>query len=255
MEGEPVTDEELSAVVAKIKGEAGTSVNITVLRGEDSMDFTIERADIEVQTVSCQMLDSNVGYIYVMEFDEVTTEQFHQALVELENQGMESLIIDLRDNPGGNLDVVTQMLDEILPEGLLVYTEDKYGNREEINSDDDCLRIPMAVLVNGNSASAAEIFAGAVKDYEWGTLVGTTTFGKGIVQRLFDLGDGTAVKITISKYYTPNGNNIHGIGIEPDVEVEIPEEAYEDGVVTEEEDTQLLKALEILTGNTVEGQE
>ena len=146
--------------------------------------------------------------------------------------------------------MVTDILDEILPEGLIVYTEDKYGNRSEITSDaEHCLEMPMAVLVNGNSASASEIFAGAIRDYDWGILVGTTTFGKGIVQRLFDLGDGTAVKLTISKYYTPSGQNIHGVGIEPDVEVELPEDAYEDGIVTEEEDTQLQKALEILEGN------
>ena len=158
------------------------------------------------------------------------------------------------DNRDGRIpeNVDLRSLDEILPEGLLVYTEDKYGNREEATSDaENYLSLPMTVLVNGNSASASEIFAGAVKDYHWATLVGTTTYGKGIVQRIFDLGDGTAAKITISKYYTPAGNNIHGIGIEPDVEVEIPTEAYDDGVVTEDEDAQLQKALELLRSGQV----
>jgi len=134
----------------------------------------------------------------------------------------------------------------LLPEGLIVYTEDKYGSRIEHSSDEGCLDIPMAVLVNENSASASEILAGAIKDYEWGTLVGTTTYGKGIVQRVFDLGDGTAVKLTVSKYYTPDGNNIHEIGIEPDVEVILPEEVYEDYILSPEEDIQLHKAWEIL---------
>ena len=250
--GQDVGSMELSEVVAMIKGEAGTTVDITVYRDREELDFTVERADIQVPTVNSKMLDDKIGYIYVMEFDEVTADQFHDALEDLKSQGMEQLVIDLRDNPGGSLDTVIQMLDEILPEGLLVYTEDKYGNREEATSDaENYLSLPMTVLVNGNSASASEIFAGAVKDYHWATLVGTTTYGKGIVQRIFDLGDGTAAKITISKYYTPAGNNIHGIGIEPDVEVEIPTEAYDDGVVTEDEDAQLQKALELLRSGQV----
>lgn len=250
--GQDVGSMELSEVVAMIKGEAGTTVDITVYRDREELDFTVERADIQVPTVTSRMLDDKIGYVYVMEFDEVTADQFHDALEDLKSQGMEQLVIDLRDNPGGSLDTVIQMLDEILPEGLLVYTEDKYGNREEATSDaENYLSVPMTVLVNANSASASEIFAGAVKDYHWATLVGTTTYGKGIVQRIFDLGDGTAAKITISKYYTPAGNNIHGIGIEPDVEVEIPTEAYDDGVVTEEEDAQLQKALELLRSGEV----
>jgi carboxyl-terminal processing protease len=168
---------------------------------------------------------------------------------------MEDVVIDLRDNPGGNLSTVVDIMDYILPEGMIVYTEDKYGHREEFTSDaKNVLDMPMTVLTNGYSASASEIFAGAIKDYQWGTLVGTTTYGKGIVQRVFDLGDGTAVKLTISKYYTPNGNNIHDIGIEPDVKVELPAEVYEDGVLTQEEDVQLNTALDILNGKTEEGQ-
>ncbi len=249
VDGEEVTGRDLSEVVSKIKGEAGTTVEITVARTSinDYITMTVERREIEVPTISYKMLEDNIGYIEVAEFDEVTDEQFSKALAELTNQGMEGLVVDLRDNPGGVLDVVVNMLDEILPEGMIVYTEDKYGNREEYKSDEEHqLNVPMTVLVNGNSASASEIFAGAVKDYGVGTIVGTTTFGKGIVQRLFDLGDGTALKLTISKYYTPNGNNIHGIGIEPDVEVELDEAVASQVVRTEEEDNQLQKAIEIL---------
>ena len=153
---------------------------------------------------------------------------------------MKDLVIDLRNNGGGLVDVTCAILDRLLPEGLIVYTEDKYGNRQEEKSDaEHYFSGGMAVLVNGNSASASEIFAGAIKDYGVGVLVGTQTFGKGIVQSLFPLSDGSAVKITVSRYYTPKGNNIHEVGITPDVILEYDEDA--------EEDNQLMKALEILS--------
>ena len=237
-----VTGEDLNSVVAEIKGEEGTTVNITIVReGEDDyIELTVERHTIEVETVEYEMLDDDIGYIYISSFDDVTVDQFNEALDDLEGQGMESLIIDLRDNGGGLVSSVCSILDEILPEGLIVYTEDKYGNREEEYSDaENYLDIPLVVLVNENSASASEIFAGAIKDYGIGTLVGTTTYGKGIVQNIYTLSDGTGLKITVSKYYTPNGNNIHEVGIEPDVEVE-----YDS---TAEEDNQLAAAVEILT--------
>lgn len=160
---------------------------------------------------------------------------------------MEKLIVDLRNNPGGNLSTVVDILREILPEGLIVYTEDRYGNRTEYSCDGDRkLEIPLVVLINGDSASASEIFAGAVKDYGIGTLVGTTTFGKGIVQRIVELSDGTAVKLTIAKYYTPKGNNIHDKGIEPDVEVELEEGLEQQITIPKDQDNQLQKAIEIL---------
>ncbi len=249
VDGEAVTGQDLNTVVSKIKGEEGSSVLLTVQRGSEELQIEVERATIETQTVGYEMMDGQIGYLYILEFDDVTTGQFLEALEELENAGMEKLIIDLRDNPGGNVQVVCDILDRILPEGLIVYTEDKYGEREEYMSDgENYLDCPLVVLINENSASASEIFAGAVKDYGIGTLVGTTSYGKGVVQSILDLGDGTAVKLTVSKYYTPNGNNIDGVGIEPDVEVEIPSEAYEDYVITYEEDTQLQKAQEILQG-------
>lgn len=245
--GEEVTGQDLTTVVAKIKGEEGTTVELTVVRENetDYIDITVERRQVEIPTIEYEMLDNNIGYILISEFDTVTQQQFFDAFTDLNNKGMQGLIVDLRDNPGGILDVVNSILDNILPEGLIVYTEDKAGHKEEYTSDaEHYFDKPLAVLINGNSASASEIFAGAVKDYDIGTLVGTTTYGKGIVQRLIELGDGTAMKLTISKYFTPNGNNIHGIGIEPDIEVELSDEARKKAVIEHSEDNQLQTAIE-----------
>ena len=250
VDGEEVTGQDLSTVVSKIKGEEGTTVNITILRGSDTFTKTLTRATVTIDTVSSEMLDNNIGYIKVNEFDEVTATQFDEAIDDLEKQGEKGLIIDLRDNPGGRYDIVCEMLDRMLPKGkLLVYTMDKYGTKEEQKStDSDEFTKPLAVLVNGNSASASEIFSGAVKDYGRGTLVGTTTFGKGIVQQILPLNDGSAVKLTVSKYYTPSGKNIHGTGIEPDVRVELNDDAVENGQYVKEKDNQLKKAVEIIKG-------
>lgn len=244
-----VTDMDLTEVVSMIKTEPGETVKIEVAReGEnDYLSFDVARAPIEVPTVNAEMLEGNIGYIEITEFDTVTEQQFKQALSDLESQGMEKLIIDLRNNPGGVLSTVCNMLEQILPEGLIVYTEDKEGNRTEYKSDGkNEFTKPLAVLVNGNSASASEIFAGAVKDYGIGVLVGTKTFGKGIVQRIVNLNDGTAVKLTVSKYYTPNGNDIHKVGIEPDVEVELDESLKQQVTIEKSEDNQLQKAIEVL---------
>lgn len=244
-----VTGEDLTMIVSRIKGKEHTTVGISVAReGEDDyLEFQVERETIEVQTVESEMLEGQIGYISIRSFDDVTSEQFIQALDKLEGQGMEGLIVDLRDNGGGLVSCVCKILDRLLPEGLIVYTEDKYGNREEERSDaGHYFDKPLAVLVNGNSASASEIFAGAIKDYGIGTLVGTKTYGKGIVQKIYPLSDGTAVKLTVSKYYTPKGNNIHGIGIEPDVEIDLDEALEKKVVVSREEDNQLQKARELL---------
>lgn len=243
VEGEEVTGEDLSEVVARVKGKEGTTVNVTIMRGSEEMNLELVRKTISVPTVEYEMLDNNTGYIIISEFDEITTSQWSEAYEALKQQGMTSLIVDLRNNPGGGLSVVAEILDSILPEGMIVYHEDKYGQREEYKSDEEHkIEVPLAVLVNGNSASASEIFAGAVKDYGIGTLVGTTTFGKGIVQQMVSLGDGSAMKVTISKYYTPSGVCIHGTGIEPDIQVEFDAEAYE----KDESDNQLQKAIEVL---------
>lgn len=249
VDGTEVTGMELSTVVAMIKGEEGSTVNLSIVREGESepLELTVERKRIEIPTISYEILENNIGYINISEFDTVTETQFISALEDLNNQGIKGLVVDLRNNPGGNLLVVNSILDQILPEGLIVYTEDKYGEKEEYKSDaEHQFNKPLTVLVNGNSASASEIFAGAVKDYGIGTLVGTKTFGKGIVQQLIELGDGTALKLTISKYYTPKGYNIHGVGIEPDVEIELDDALKTQAVITHDEDNQLQKALEII---------
>ena len=241
---EEVTGEDLTEVVSHIKGEKGTTVDITVLRGEENEEVTVTvtRDTIQAQTVEYRMLEDNLGYIAVSEFDSVTYDQYQQALEDLQNQGMQGLIVDLRNNPGGNLSTVCDMLDLMLPEGLIVYTEDKDGNRQEMTSDDEHqFNLPMTVLMNGNSASASEIYAGAIQDYGLGKIVGTQSYGKGVVQQIFDLKDGTCVKLTIAEYFTPNGRNINGEGITPDVEVE-----YEKDENNSDADNQLEKAMEIL---------
>lgn len=243
VDDEDITGQELSVVVSKVKGPADTHVKVTFLREGQEKDYDITRAKIEVDTVSYEMKDKDaaIGYIRVSEFDSVTYDQFMTALNDLKDQGMKSLIIDLRGNPGGNLDIVCKMCDELLPEGLIVYTEDNKGRREEFKSDaKQSYTGSLCVLVDGNSASASEIMTGAIKDYKLGKIIGTTTYGKGIVQRVMDLGDGTAVKITVEDYFTPNGNNIHGVGIEPDIVVEFDSEAYRE----KEYDNQLERALE-----------
>ena len=219
-----VTGEDLDSVVSNMKGEKGTTVKITVYRSSENkyIDLNVTRDKISVPTVSYKMLDEKegIGYIQIVQFEDVTYEQFNKALSELKLKGMKSLIIDVRNNPGGLYNIVCDILDELLPEGTLVYTMDKYGNKEEEKSDSRCLSMPMVVLQNGNSASASEIFAGAIQDFGAGKIVGTQSFGKGIVQVVKAFKDETAIKLTVSKYYTPKGVNIHGKGITPDVKVE-----------------------------------
>ena len=250
VDGKDITDMELSDVVALMKGEEGTKVTVTVVRdGEKNpIDFTMIRAKIETPTIEYKMLEDNIGYISVSAFDGVTAPQYRAALEELEKQGMEGLVVDLRNNPGGRLETVCDMLDRMLPEGLIVYQEDKTGKRsDEVRSTaKEQFKKPLAVIVNGNSASASEVFAGAIQDYGIGTIVGTTSFGKGIVQSIIPLTDGTAVKVTISKYFTPNGRNIHGKGIEPDVKVDLPDEVKKKITIEYKEDTQLQKAVEVV---------
>jgi len=250
VEGKKIEGLELSKVVSMIKGKEGTFVKVTVLRDGKEIEFNLERKKLEVDTVNYRMEDRSgkkIGYISVSEFDEVTASQFKSAISELSKEGMEGLVIDLRDNPGGLLDVTCEMLDRMIKKGLLVYTVDKYGKRvDEDATDSDSFDKPVAILVNGNSASASEVFSGAMKDYKAATLVGTKTFGKGIVQSIVPFGDGTAMKVTVSKYYTPNGVNIHGTGIEPDVVVELSKDATKNGKYDRKYDNQLDKALDVV---------
>lgn len=239
---------DLTEFVSHIRGEEGTFVHITVYRPDEgkNLEFDIARRSLVLPTVTSEMM-GETGYIDVTEFTESTPEQFTDALRELESQGMKSLIVDLRANPGGMLDAVCDMLDEILPEGLLVYTENKDGDRVEYKSTDKkSLDIPLAVLVDGNSASASEIFAGAIQDRNAGTIVGTTTYGKGVVQTIRSMKDGSAFKITTNRYFTPGGTCIQDIGIEPDVEIEYEFLGGEDDSYSYEFDNQIQKALELL---------
>lgn len=239
-----VTGMSLQETVSLIKGDENTTVKLTLIRDGKEIEKEVTRRKVESPTVNFKMLDDGMAYIQITEFDTVTVDQFTEAMAMARGNDMKGLILDLRSNPGGNLSSVVSIAKQMLPKGLIVYTEDRDGNREEYSCDGSKeLDVPMVVLVNGNSASASEILAGAIKDYGIGTLVGTTTFGKGIVQRPIELSDGSAVKLTISSYYTPNGINIHGIGIEPDVECEFDSERY---YSDEAYDNQLEKAKEVL---------
>ncbi len=244
VDDEDMQGRDKSYVVSKIKGEEHTYVKMTVIRENvpEPVEFNVERRKIESPTVEYEMYDNGMAYIQITEFDLVTTGQFESAYNQAKAEGMKGLIIDLRSNPGGNLSTVCDIARMILPKGMIVYTEDKYGKREEYTcKGDHKIEVPLVVLTNGYSASASEILAGAVKDYDIGKLVGTTTFGKGIVQKVINLSDGSAIKLTVSSYFTPNGNNIHGIGIEPDVEVPFDADLYKNGT-----DNQLEKAKEVL---------
>ncbi|MDO5541153.1 MAG: S41 family peptidase [Eubacteriales bacterium] len=247
LKGEPLGDMSLTELVNTIKTDESETIELTLERDGKKIETVVTRREIEIPTVSEKMLEDKIGYIRILEFDTVTVEQFEQALDALEKQGMEKLIIDVRDNPGGVLQVVCDILDRLLPEGLIVYTEDKQGERTEYYSDEEHkFEKPLVVLINENSASASEIFAGAIKDYDAGTLVGVTTFGKGIVQRIYNLSDGTGMKLTIANYYTPKGEFIHKKGIEPDVVEELDEDVREMVSVPEDMDNQLQKAIEII---------
>ena len=240
--GEDVSGQDLDTVVSKIRGEIGTQVEITVVR--DGKEYTAKatRALIENETVFHEMKQNKIGYIQITGFEEPTYKQFAEAMDELDKKGMKGLVIDLRSNPGGNLSTVCQMCDLILPEGNVVSIKDRNGNGQAFRSDaNTVLDVPLVVLVNQYSASASEIFASAVQDFGVGKIVGKTTYGKGIVQNLYELSDGTVLKITCSEYFSAKGNTIHKIGVKPDVEVDY---VYDESNPTY--DNQLEKAIEVL---------
>lgn len=243
VDGENVVGQDINLVVSKIKGVKGTTVNIGVKRKdvEEILTIPVTRDTIEVAMLESEMLDDNVGYIFIYSFEQTTFSQFEEEYKKLKEQGMKSLIIDLRDNPGGDFDIAIKLADYILPEGTIVYTKDKDGKGERYESDKNCIDMPIVVLINGNSASASEVVAGAIKDNNYATLVGEKTFGKGIVQVVLGLKDGSGFKITQSEYYLPNDECIHKIGIEPDVLVELDYERYK----KEKYDNQKIKAWEI----------
>lgn len=244
IDGESTYGISLNEAVALIKGDEGTTTLLTIIRDGETMEVPVVRRKVESPTVNSEMFEDGMGYLQITEFDDVTPGQFRTALERLREQDMKGLILDLRANPGGTLDGVVDIAGQILPEGIIVYTEDKLGNRMDYKSDGHSeIDIPMVVLVDMNTASAAEILSGAIQDYGKGTLVGTTTFGKGIVQSVISLQDDTAVKLTVSAYFTPNGRNIHKTGIKPDIICEFDSEAY---YGEEAFDNQLDKAKEVL---------
>ena len=242
VDGKDISGKDLSEVVSKIRGDEGTTVELTVLRGDDGEEYTatVTRKIVQTDTVYHEMEEGKIGYIQVTEFDDVTTDQYKEALEDLENQGMKGLVVDLRNNPGGNVDTVTDMLDLMLPEGTTLSIKDKQGKESVYESDDEHqFTKPLVVLVNENSASASEIFSGAIQTFGTGEVVGTTTYGKGVVQQIFDLKDGTSVKLTIAEYLIAGQFGINGKGVTPDVEVQ-----YEKDAQNPDRDNQLEKALE-----------
>ncbi|SHJ62420.1 S41 family peptidase [Paramaledivibacter caminithermalis] len=245
-----VTGDKLDEAVAIMKGKPGTKVDITILRPnkKEPLTFTIEREEIRLKTVKSRVIDNDIGYLRITMFDDKTSEDFKKHLKDLESKNIKGLIIDLRNNPGGSLKECVEIADELLGKQTIVYTKDRAGNKEYMKSDAKKVDYPFAILVNKGSASASEILTGAVKDTKAGVIIGTTTFGKGLVQAVRELTDGTGFKLTISQYYTPNGEYIHGKGIEPNIVVELPEELKGKVEMTDEEDLQLQKAIEVLRG-------
>ncbi|MBR1909719.1 MAG: S41 family peptidase [Lachnospiraceae bacterium] len=246
VDGEDITGQDLNLVVSKLRGPKGTEVKVGVYReGEkDVLTFDIVRDEITTLSVDYEMFDDDIGYIAISEFADATAEQFNEAYDDLESQGMKSLIIDLRSNGGGYVDVSVEIADKLVKEGVIVSVKDKHGlsYKYEDSGDENYLKIPCVLLVDGNTASASEILTGALRDYDLATIIGTKTFGKGITQNIMPLEDGSGVKITGSTYYTPDGENIHGVGIEPDIEVELDYDKYkEEGI-----DNQLEAAKEYL---------
>ena len=240
-----VNDKEISKfetttdIVKEIKGNDKAKLKVYRASTDKTLEVEVELADVDQNTVNYKMLDSKVGYLQITKFEDVTTEQFENAMKALDKKGMESLVLDIRDNPGGTLSSVVNVADYLLPKGKILSIEDKNGNKKEYKSDASAFGKPMAVLINGNSASASEVLAGAIKDYKAGTLIGTTSFGKGIVQNIYSLSDGSGLKLTTAKYYTPAGNYIHGKGIEPDIKIEQSKDTKNDNVLN--------KAIETLT--------
>lgn len=238
----------LNDAVSRMKGEGGSEVSLTVLRNGAEQEIRIIRGDVSVTNVTWQLLENQIGYINIFQFTGDDVSAFEKALETLETQDVRGLVIDLRNNPGGVLDDVVAIADRVLPEGLIVYTEDRNGSREDFYSDAKCVDLPLAVLINDMSASAAEIFAAAVQDYNVGTLVGEKSYGKGIVQTVIQFeDDGAGMQYTSSSYFTPSGESIHGVGVTPDLLVD-----GEDGFVSYsgiadcENDKQLQAAVDVL---------
>lgn len=246
---EVTSESSTTDVASKIRGEAGTSVHIVVQRGTEEIEVDIVRADIDTPSVEYEMLDDGVGYIYILQFSSNTEEQFMEAYDELTAQGMTSMILDLRYNGGGTVSSCVEILDDILPEGVTLTMDDVLGGTTQYTSDaENYIDIPIALLVNGSSASASEIVTAALMDFDYATVIGTTTYGKGVYQQTWTMTDGSGIKITIGKFYSPDGYNYDGVGIEPDIVLEYENLAGEDADYAVETDNQIQKAIEVLTG-------
>lgn len=246
VEGVEYTGTELDKAVSVIKGEEGKPVTLTIMRNGEEQDITIVRASITIVNVESEMLEGDIAHVTMLQFSNNTAEQVREAMEELRDQGAKGYILDLRGNPGGFLDEAVDVASLFVEKDkTILYTLDKYDQKKEYRSyGGSFIGAPLVVLIDGGSASASEVVSGALKDYEAATLVGQQSFGKGIVQMVYQVGDGEAVKVTVSSYYSPDGINIHGEGIAPDIEVEIPEDA--EMPLTKENDTQLQKAVEVL---------
>ncbi|MCL2851732.1 MAG: S41 family peptidase [Defluviitaleaceae bacterium] len=249
--GTEVSGSNFDEAISMMRGTPATRVNLTILRAQaGTFDVEITRAEVEVPSVDHRMLDDEIGYIRISNFDRMTYPQFMTALNSLGQSNMRGLVIDVRNNPGGLLDSVVRITNELVPRGLIVYTEDKHGNREEMRGNSRQLDIPLVILVNENSASASEVLAGAVRDTGSGILVGNTTFGKGVVQSLFQLSDGSGIRVTVARYYTPGGYSIHGEGITPDILIPTDRETSMRIMSLEQwQDEQLTAAMDSLRAN------
>ena len=219
VEGEKTLDLGMTGTRAKVRGEEGTFVTLTILRGEESFPVSVERRSIQTPVATYEMLDGQIGYIKIANFDTRCAEETNAAMDELIAQDAKALIFDVRNNGGGYKNELVKVLDKILPEGILFQSEDYQGSKQIDRSDADCIDLPMAVLVNQDSYSAAEFFAAAIQEYDWGTVVGTKTVGKGNFQTAFTLSDGSMLNLSIGKYYTPQGRSLTDTGITPDVEI------------------------------------
>lgn len=248
VDGEETSSKDITVVSTKIKGEEGTTVKLEVLRGTETLSFEIKRENIIVNPVEAEVLKNNIGYIKFSSFDENTAEEFKTKFEELQSKGIKSLIVDLRNNGGGIVDEALEIADYFVDKDtVLLYEVDKDNNETVKKAKDKAIiNMPVIILTNENTASSSEILAGALKDLGKAKIVGTKTYGKGIIQQILTLPDGSGLKITTEKYLTPNRTEINKIGIEPDEKVELPEELKDELNIEKEKDTQLQKAIELL---------
>ncbi|WDU83544.1 S41 family peptidase [Caloramator sp. Dgby_cultured_2] len=243
VDGKEISAKELEKAVSMMRGKEGTKVILTIFReGKGVKDYELTRSIIVLKTVKSQVLKGDIGYIRITSFDENTADEFEKAFEKLQKQNIKGLVLDLRDNPGGLLDTSVAIADMILPQGTIVYTIDTNGKKDVWKSDPQNINMPLVVLVNEGSASASEILSGAIRDFKAGTLIGTKTFGKGLVQNIIDLKDGTGLKVTIARYYTPSGECIQGKGIMPDIVYDLPKE-LKDKQLPIDEDPQIKRQL------------